>query len=29
LPSKFAQQVRQDSSHIHTCQNCSRFIYVV
>lgn len=29
LPSKFAQQVRQDASHIHTCNNCSRFIYVV
>jgi len=29
LPSKFAQQVRQDISHIHTCNNCSRFIYVV
>lgn len=29
LPSKFAQQVRQDTGHIHTCSNCSRFIYVV
>ncbi len=29
LPSKFAQQVRQDSGHIHTCNNCSRFIYVL
>ncbi|HNR34914.1 MAG TPA: PTS sugar transporter subunit IIA [Candidatus Hydrogenedentes bacterium] len=29
LPSKFAQQVRQDSAHIHTCANCSRFIYVL
>jgi len=29
LPSKFAQQVRQDTAHIHTCSNCSRFIYVV
>jgi mannitol/fructose-specific phosphotransferase system IIA component (Ntr-type) len=29
LPSKFAQQVRQDTSHIHTCMNCSRFIYVL
>ncbi len=29
LPSKFAQQVRQDSGHIHTCMNCSRFIYVL
>jgi hypothetical protein len=29
LPSKFAQQVRQDSAHIHTCNNCSRFIYIL
>ena len=29
LPSKFAQQVRQDTNHIHTCNNCSRYIYVV
>jgi len=29
LPSKFAQQVRQDIAHIHTCTNCSRFIYVL
>jgi PTS system fructose-specific IIC component len=29
LPSKFVQQVRQDPVHIHTCLNCSRFIYVV
>lgn len=29
LPSKFVQQVRQDNDHIHTCSNCSRFIYVV
>lgn len=29
LPSKFAQQVRQDAAHIHTCANCSRFIYVL
>lgn len=29
LPSKFAQQVRQDTIHIHTCTNCSRFIYVL
>lgn len=29
LPSKFVQQVRQDPAHIHTCMNCSRFIYVV
>lgn len=29
LPSQFAQKVRQDSQHIHTCSNCSRFIYMV
>ena len=29
LPTKFAQAVRQDTNHIHTCNNCSRFIYVV
>lgn len=29
LPSRFAQQVRQDGDHIHTCNNCSRFIYIV
>ena len=29
LPSQFAQQVRQDTEHIHTCPNCSRFIYMV
>lgn len=29
LPSKFVQEVRSDSSHIHTCINCSRYIYVV
>lgn len=29
LPSKFVQQVRNDVSHIHTCVNCSRYIYVV
>jgi predicted nucleic acid-binding Zn-ribbon protein len=29
LPSKVAQQVRQDTDHIHTCSNCSRYIYVV
>ena len=29
LPSKFVQQVRNDTSHIHTCVNCSRYIYVV
>lgn len=29
LPSKFAQQVKQDTKHVHTCSNCSRFIYVL
>ncbi len=29
LPSRFVQQVRQDPDHIHTCNNCSRYIYVV
>ena len=29
LPSQFAQQVRQDTEHIHPCPNCSRFIYMV
>jgi mannitol/fructose-specific phosphotransferase system IIA component (Ntr-type) len=29
LASKLVQQVRQDSVHIHTCPNCSRYIYVV
>lgn len=29
LPSQFAQQVRQETEHIHTCPNCSRFIYIV
>ncbi len=29
LPSQFAQKVRQDEQHIHTCPNCSRFIYMV
>lgn len=29
LPSKFVQEVRHDSSHIHTCINCNRYIYVV
>ncbi len=29
LPSQFAQKVRQDAEHIHTCSNCSRFIYMV
>ena len=29
LPSKFIQQVRHESDRIHTCINCSRYIYVV
>lgn len=29
LPSKFVQEVRQDTNHIYTCTNCSRYIYVV
>ena len=29
LPTQFVQQVRQDTDHIHTCTNCSRYIYVV
>lgn len=29
LPSKFVQQVRNDKEHMHTCPNCSRYIYVV
>jgi PTS system nitrogen regulatory IIA component len=29
LPSQFAQKVREDTTHIHTCSNCSRFIYIV
>ena len=29
LPSKFAQRVRQDNAHVHTCPNCNRFIYVL
>jgi len=29
LPSQFLQRVRQDPDHIHTCSNCSRFIYIV
>jgi len=29
LPSKFVQEVRRDVAHIHTCINCSRYIYVV
>jgi mannitol/fructose-specific phosphotransferase system IIA component len=29
LASQFAQKVRNDPHHLHTCTNCSRFIYVV
>lgn len=29
LPTKFVQEVRLDREHIHTCTNCSRYIYVV
>ena len=29
LPSQYAQQVRVDTDRIHTCKNCSRFIYMV
>lgn len=29
LPTKFVQQVRNDTGHLHTCSNCSRFIYIV
>lgn len=29
LPTQFAQQVRDDTKVIHTCRNCSRFIYIV
>ena len=29
LPSQYAQKVRQDTDRIHTCKNCSRFIYIV
>lgn len=29
LPSQYAQKVRQDTDHIHTCSNCARFIYIV
>jgi len=29
LPSQFVQKVRQDPEHMHTCTNCSRYIYVV
>ncbi len=29
LPSQYAQRVRQETDKIHTCNNCSRFIYIV
>lgn len=29
LPTQFAQQVRDDTKVVHTCRNCSRFIYIV
>lgn len=29
LPSQFVQKVRLDSDHLHSCKNCSRFIYIV
>lgn len=29
LPSKFVQEVRNDTKRIHTCINCIRYIYVV
>ena len=29
LSSQYAQQVRLDNNRIHTCSNCSRYIYVV
>lgn len=29
LATQFVQKVRIDTSHVHTCQNCKRFIYVV
>lgn len=29
LPSQFVQKVRQDPDHLHSCPNCSRFIYIV
>ncbi|GMW00858.1 MAG: hypothetical protein AMXMBFR84_19950 [Candidatus Hydrogenedentota bacterium] len=29
LASQFVQKVRNDPHHLHTCTNCSRFIYVV
>lgn len=29
LPTQFAQKVRQDTEHLYSCPNCSRFIYMV
>jgi len=29
MPSQLAQKVKQDTEHIHTCNNCSRFIYML
>jgi len=29
LPTQFLQQVRDDTTMIHTCRNCNRFIYIV
>jgi len=29
LPSQFAQKVREDTEHLYSCPNCSRFIYMV
>jgi predicted nucleic acid-binding Zn-ribbon protein len=29
LPSQYAQKVRQEADHVHTCNNCARFIYIV
>lgn len=29
LPTQFVQKVRNDTDHLHTCTNCSRYVYVV
>ena len=29
LPSQFSQKARQDTEHLYSCPNCSRFIYMV
>lgn len=29
LPTQFSQKVRQDTDHLYSCSNCSRFIYMV